>query len=221
MATIDDIQRKHALFITSQNNIVDMIASYGVDISNDTPFKDFAGKVNDAVSTKIKGLLDGVDEFELQERDFNKVTSIRKYAFYRNNSLKRVEIPEYITAIGDYAFGTCTALTEVVLQGKSTISAGAFNGCTQLNKVYLSGNSNIAASAFNGCTQLKEFYLPSATSESDVPKISNPSAFTNIHAECIFYVPDDKSLPIYEKATTWCDLYQNYTFTTIGGTEND
>lgn len=227
MATIEDIQRKHAQFITSQNNIVDMIASYGVGISNDTPYQNFADMVKTTVSTKLAGIIDGITPFELAERDFSKITPISgvyiigKYAFYRNAALKKVVVPDFVQSVEQYAFSACTGLTEVILKGKTNIQTGAFNGCTQLKKVYLSENSNIATSAFNGCTQLKEFYLPSATSESNVPKILDPSAFSNIHADCVFYVPDDNSLAIYENATTWCDLYKNYTFTTIGGTEND
>lgn len=196
MATIEDVQRKHAQFIDSQNNIVKKIASYGVGITNDTPFQQYDDMVEETVSTKLAGILDGTTEFTLDERDFKKITYIRKYASYRSNSLKRVVIPNFVISIGDYAFGTCIALTEVILKGKIAIGTGAFNGCKALTKVY----------------------LPAATSLSEVSNLVNISAFTGINEECVFYVPNEASLAIYEQATNWCDLYENYTFT-IGEAE--
>lgn len=39
MATFEDIQRKYNQLIASQDNIMNKIASYGVGITNDTPFQ--------------------------------------------------------------------------------------------------------------------------------------------------------------------------------------
>lgn len=202
MATIQDLERKYSKFIASQNDIVDMIASYGVDITKDTPYQQFAEMVNEAVSTKMAGIIDGYTEFEINERDFTKISSnannvISKYAFYRRYSLKKVVIPDFIKSIGQYAFGSNSALIEVILNGNSQIEAGAFNGCTALEK----------------------FYLPKATSTETVPTLVNVSAFTGINTYCKFIAPDEESLDFYEVASNWNALFDSYEFTFEGATE--
>ena len=194
MATIEDIQRKHAQFITSQDNIVDKIASYGVGITNDTPFQQYADKVEEAVSTKLAGLIDGITEFELTERDFAKIRPyrasnrfIRKYAFYRNTSLTKVVVPTFVNySIEQYAFGSCTKLTEVILRGSLIIQAGAFNGCTALEK----------------------FYLPDVANGNSVPTLSNVSAFTD--TTCQFVVPNEASKTMYIADSNWNTLADRF-----------
>jgi len=48
----------------------------------------------------------------------NPVTGIGYNAFYKNNTITRVTIPNSVTYIGDYAFQKCTNLTSVTFQGK-------------------------------------------------------------------------------------------------------
>ena len=49
------------------------------------------------------------------EVDGHAVTRIGHYAFYQNESLQTVTVPEGVTAIGDWAFGGCFSLRRAVL----------------------------------------------------------------------------------------------------------
>ena len=186
MANFEDIQRKYNQLISSQDNIIDMIASYGVDITQDTPFQQYADKVQEAVSAKLAGVIDGITQLELTERDFEKIKPyngsvlfVRRYALYRHNSLTKVTIPSYVQSIEIYAFSNCPALTEVVLKGKSSIQAGAFS---------------------NGTT-LQKFYLPDAETVNEVPTLANVNAFEK--TPCNFIVPNEASKIAYTSDSNW------------------
>lgn len=196
MATIEDIQRKHNQFIVSQNSIVDKIASYGVGITNDTPFQQYATLVDEAIATKLSGILDGTTEFNLDERDFKKATCIRRYGFYQNIALKNVVVPEWVTTINGNAFYNCTSLISVKIPKSISLHAGCFNGCTALEK----------------------FYLPMVTSANEVPTLVNISAFTGINTACQFIAPREDALAFYSDASNWNTLFDSYEFTFEGAT---
>ena len=60
---------------------------------------------------------------------------IRREVF-RYKDITSVVIPESVTAIGDFAFSSCSNLTSVVIgENVSTIGAYAFNGCSKLTSV--------------------------------------------------------------------------------------
>lgn len=194
MATFEDIQRKHAQFITSQNNIIDMIASYGVGIDKDTPFQQYASLVKEIVANVFESVLEGLSgksvPFDITERELKNTTVIRRYALYNNINLKSLIVPDNVTSI----------------------DPNAFYGCTGLSTVKFPKGIRLQASCFNGCTGLLKVFLPKVESSADVPTIGNLNAFSGIHQDCIFYAPDAESLAIYQTATNWCDLYSNYEF---------
>jgi hypothetical protein len=61
-------------------------------------------------------------------------------------------IPNGVTSIGDWAFGSCTNLTNVTIPSSVThIGNGAFDACTNLTEVYFQGNAPTCdSSAFWG-----------------------------------------------------------------------
>lgn len=196
MATIQDLERKHNRFITSQNDIVDMIASYGVEITKETPFQHFSSLVKETVATKLEGILDGTTSFELIERDFEKITIVRRYAFYQNAALINLVIPECVTSIDPNAFYGCTGLITVRIPKAIRLQAGCFKGCTALEK----------------------FYLPDVTSVDELPTLVNISALEGINTACQFIAPSQDALAFYSEATNWNMLCDSYEFTLEGAT---
>ena len=65
-----------------------------------------------------------------------KVTRIGDFAFRGCLGLKKIIIPETVTEFGAYAFTGCTSLTHFVLD-TSVVPVGMFYGCTSLTDVYV------------------------------------------------------------------------------------
>ena len=87
-------------------------------------------------------------------------TIIRSYAFYEDTTIKQVNLPSTLTAIGREAFAGCTSLMEVDFSNTDIkeIEDDAFSECTSLTKVEF-GNveiETIRSGAFEGCTSIKE-----------------------------------------------------------------
>ncbi len=64
------------------------------------------------------------------------VTTVGKYAFYKQTEIQNVELPSSITDIKERAFRGCTKLEEITIPyNVQSIGGYAFNGCTNLAKV--------------------------------------------------------------------------------------
>ena len=90
------------------------------------------------------------------------VTSIGKFAFQKNNSIKKVTIPEGVVSIGGSAFSSCKNLIEVEMPDSvKTLGSIAFSSCSALKKVRLSSNlTEIEIAVFDGCASLTDIKLP-------------------------------------------------------------
>ena len=72
-----------------------------------------------------------------------------------------IRIESGVTAIGDYAFGDCTAKTVDIPESVESIGEGAFYACSSLTEVTIPGNvESIGKMAFLGCTALTEVTIP-------------------------------------------------------------
>ena len=90
------------------------------------------------------------------------VTSIGEQAFWTNNNIKSVSIPESVTDIGVAAFENCDGLTAVQLpEGLIRISRKLFHNCSQLESVVIpSSIRSIDEQAFADCRSLASLTLP-------------------------------------------------------------
>ena len=99
---------------------------------------------------------------ELKASDLEGVTEIRHYAFYRCNSLQRVELPETVENIGSYAFANCGSLEEVITTSNlKIVSEHAFAYCSNLRVFDFSSVETVDRFAFI-TTALEEVRLPSS-----------------------------------------------------------
>ncbi len=72
-----------------------------------------------------------------------------------------IRIESGVTAIGDYAFGDCTAKTVDIPESVESIGEGAFYACSSLTEVTIPGNvKSIGVMAFQECTALTEITIP-------------------------------------------------------------
>ena len=120
------------------------------------------------------------------------MTQIGEYAFAGCTGLRRIEIPEGVTAIGRNAFEQCTSLTEAELgSGLTSIEISVFDGCSALERIVipdsvtrierdafrnasalsevrLSGSlTYLGGQAFDGCENLTEIEIPASLEEAD------------------------------------------------------
>ena len=103
--------------------------------------------------------------------DFSNVNTVCDYGFYANKSFARIDIPESVAKIGNFAFydcdnitdvkisradvgvgafGNCGSITQLSFNDGGAIGKVAFAECTSLSKVTISGNTDIGQSAFAG-----------------------------------------------------------------------
>ena len=98
------------------------------------------------------------------------VTAIGNYAFYSCTYLRNVTIPQSVTSIGDHAFELCRCLTSVTINNAATsIGDSAFQRCEELETLKLGEHiTTIGEDAFFNCNVLDNVTIPdSVTSIGD------------------------------------------------------
>ena len=100
--------------------------------------------------------------------DGKTVTAIGDFAFYNNDKIRSIELPDTILTIGECAFADSDNLNTVIV-GKScqSIDVQAFEGCVSLKKIDISDSKieTIGDLAFSGCLYLSKFDPPSTLTE--------------------------------------------------------
>ena len=91
------------------------------------------------------------------------VTEIGDWAFFDNQSLKSVALPDSITSIGYGAFSTCNNLESVDLgEGLTYLGQSAFSDCTSIESIALPESlEEMGGAVFYGCSKLKAITIPS------------------------------------------------------------
>ena len=110
------------------------------------------------------------------------VTAIKKYVFYKLNTIRSVTIPNSVTSIGDYAFYGCSGLTSVTIPNSVTsIGRSAFEDCSELTSVTIgSGFSEIGDYAFYGCSGLTSVTIPNSVTSIGNSAFDGCSGLTSV-----------------------------------------
>ena len=124
--------------------------------------------------------------------------------FYRNASLRSVEVTDAETEIYDNEFYGCTNLKTLKIgNGVKKIGKWAFSGCSSLD--YFSAGYNVETigdEAFSDCTGLTNYY-----SLSIVPPVCGSQALDDINKwECTLVVPAESS-DEYMAADQWKEFF--------------
>ncbi|MBQ3665577.1 MAG: leucine-rich repeat domain-containing protein [Lachnospiraceae bacterium] len=114
------------------------------------------------------------------------VSGIGTHAFYGNEDVTSVTIPNGVTYIGKEAFSDCTGMTEVNISDSVTsIEESAFQGCKALKTINIgSGLTTIKSRAFEGCLEVESITLPETVT------YIGAKAFYNCQYLLYFNVPD-------------------------------
>ncbi len=136
------------------------------------------------------------------------VTSLAPKAFYQNDTVKSVTIPNTVTEVGHRAFTSCANLEEVIFENGSNVSVineytfykcpnltnvtlpdtivtignAAFRECSSLTSFTIPENvTTIATSAFRDCTALTSITIPKSVTEIAGYAFYNDAALTTIY----------------------------------------
>lgn len=136
--------------------------------------------------------------------NYNKTSSYGYSPFYRNTSLKSVEITDKETEISDNEFYGCTNLERVTIgDGITTIGNWAFSGCQNF-KYFAFGShvTSIGQEAFSDCTAVTEII-----SKATTPPICGNQALNDINKwDCKLYVPEG-CMAAYTAADQWKEFF--------------
>lgn len=95
-----------------------------------------------------------------------------QYIFYGCDRLKSADIPANVTAVGDGAFGNCTALTRVSYANGSRVTAvgdETFYNCFMLYDLTLpDGITRYGARSFYNCSRIKRIVVPSGAQANSI-----------------------------------------------------
>lgn len=92
----------------------------------------------------------------------DRVTAVGDYVFRNCTALTGISLPS-VESIGVCAFLSCTKLTSVSIPAIKSISRSAFSSCSALTSIDLHGVTSIAAMAFYCCTNLTTVILRNAS----------------------------------------------------------
>ena len=124
----------------------------------DTLYTETDGK-KDVYIKKYKGTSPIVN---ISNPDDSTIRYVTLKAFYENESIKEVTLPDTVTKIRSQCFAFCKNLEKVNLgKGIEEIHSNAFTACTSLKQVILGDKlEKIEEYAFSACTSLEEIIIP-------------------------------------------------------------
>lgn len=151
---------------------------------------------------KLKQLASGTLT-ELTAKDLDGVTAIDEYFCYHNPTLTKIEIPDSVTTLNQYAFYRCEKVSEVTIGMNVASIKDSFKSCPNLTKITFRGTINqFLQYSFEGANiSIVDFRNSTA-----IPTMQTSNGFLGTHASgCKIIVPDDL-YDSWQTATNWSAL---------------
>ena len=147
-----------------------------------------------------KAVIPATTEFE---GEIYRVTVIDMKAFFENQNLVSIELPEGITEIGIQAFLECSSLTSFIVPNSvREIKTSAFASCRAMTKcVFGSGVSNIESSVFVNDYDITDIYCLA----EKVPSTNHEAFFEYLYPRATVHVPA-LSLDAYKTTAPWSNF---------------
>ena len=109
--------------------------------------------------------------------------SVLYCAFFGNQQITSVTLPESVTEVGSNSFISCTKLASINLQSVTTIGKSAFQACTALTTVNLQRVTTLRGGAFYR-TNLKSVTLPATLTRIEYSAFMECSSLQTVRLEC-------------------------------------
>lgn len=115
-------------------------------------------------------IVTGIAEGAFKESDMrlvilpDTIETIGEYAFYKCESLSRMNLPSAVSVIGDYAFYGCTHWKNAIIPSNAhTIGIAAYAACFDIKEINVPASViNIGDMAFSGCSRLVNIIVDEA-----------------------------------------------------------
>ena len=163
------------------------------ELSADETYYEVTGYEGTATKVKIADTYNGLPVKAIFNRAFygndnitsvvipDSVTTIGSYAFSGCSSLTSVVIPDSVTTIGEYAFGNCCLTSVVIPDSVTTIVEYAFYNCYSLTSVVIPDSvTTIGYRAFSDCYSLTSVVIGDSVISLDGSTFSNSDNLTEI-----------------------------------------
>ena len=197
------------------------------------------GKTAYVNGAKVEGTLippvdnsTGIIEGTLTEIYNSEVTKVGDYAFYYNDKITSVNLPN-ATSIGQSAFNNCTKLANISFPNATSIGNSAFYSCTALTSVSFPNATSIEGNTLSRCTSLTSVNIPlvkniisyafiNSSKLTDIylgyngiVRLSNTNAFNGGPTNTIIHVRSEYA-DQYATATNWSSLISSGRLTIVG-----
>lgn len=152
---------------------------------------------------------------------FTGITKVPNYFCTRLTSLTSINIPEQVTSIGEYSFGTTYAYywvpikTIIIPNNVTTIEKCAFNYCKNLDISTINfpdSLTTIVEDAFRECLPIDEFYIPTNVTTCDSTINANIihtndklTSYDNPSCTKVYYGKNINSFKIYRHRNIFVD----------------
>ena len=160
-------------------NITSSEEPYTVEVTYQNGTSTYSGLTQAAIPSEV-----------IYDKQTYRVTSIGFMAF-SGGDFTSITIPNSVTSIGEYAFGSCWKLTTITIpEGVTSIEKGTFKYCDRLKSVTIPSKvTSIGESAFEFCGDLTSITIPENVTTiysgaffgcSSLKSITIPSSVTSI-----------------------------------------
>ena len=111
-----------------------------------------------------------------------RVTAIGDWAFSSCSILTSIVIPDSVTSIGGYAFRNCSSLMSITIPDSVTIiDSSAFSGCSSLTSITIPDSvTSIGGYAFRNCSSLMSITIPDSVTSIGEWAFRNCSSLTSV-----------------------------------------
>ena len=167
-----------------------------------SPESDFTVKVadNKVTITKYKGA--GGEVVIPNTIGGVAVTAIAANAFYENDTITSVTLPDGLESIGEYAFYKCSNIETINFnEGLKTTEKYSFGRCTSLKEIELPDTMiKLGDQVFGHCTSITRVYIPKSVEDVDLGPFSGCSELRTVEfQEGIERIPGCKEAHFYDK----------------------